>query len=205
MATRLPAAERRAQLVAAANRVFAERGLRGATTRAIAAEAGVAEALIYRHFPSKEALFAAAVEETSRHLVDGARAALESVDSDPAGALGALVAYARDRIERDHTLAKMVFIVSAELDDPAVRAAFLPMQEEALSVLADAIARWQRAGRLAGRMPPRAVAWLLLGTFQMIALMRLSGQLHELHAADAAKIVERVLGANAPAKARAAT
>lgn len=55
---RLPKRERREAILDASLRLFAERGLHGATTRALAAAAGVSEALLYRHFRSKEALFA---------------------------------------------------------------------------------------------------------------------------------------------------
>jgi len=42
---------------------FAARGFRGTTTRDIAARVGITEAALYRHFPSKEALYAAIVEQ----------------------------------------------------------------------------------------------------------------------------------------------
>jgi AcrR family transcriptional regulator len=41
----------------AASRVFSEKGFRGTTTRALAQAAGVSEALIFQHFPNKEALY----------------------------------------------------------------------------------------------------------------------------------------------------
>ena len=37
--------------------VFAENGFRGTTTRALAVAAGVSEALLFQHFPTKEALY----------------------------------------------------------------------------------------------------------------------------------------------------
>jgi AcrR family transcriptional regulator len=46
----------RDQIVLAAQRLMAERGLRGVTTRAIAEAAGCAEGSIYRYFPDKHAL-----------------------------------------------------------------------------------------------------------------------------------------------------
>jgi TetR/AcrR family transcriptional regulator, transcriptional repressor of aconitase len=48
--------ERRAAIAQAAMRVFAREGFAGATTRHLAEAAGVSEALIYRHFESKEAI-----------------------------------------------------------------------------------------------------------------------------------------------------
>lgn len=57
--SRLPSDERRDHILAAALRVFAERGFHGATTRELARAAGVSEALMFRHFPTKEDLYVA--------------------------------------------------------------------------------------------------------------------------------------------------
>lgn len=66
---RLTADERRQQIVISARKVFVAQGLSGARTRDIAAEAGVNEALLYRHFASKEELFEAAVVEPLQSAV----------------------------------------------------------------------------------------------------------------------------------------
>lgn len=57
--TRLPGDERRDRILDAALRVFADRGFHGATTRELAKAAGVSEALMFRHFPTKEDLYLA--------------------------------------------------------------------------------------------------------------------------------------------------
>jgi AcrR family transcriptional regulator len=56
---RLSSEERRAAIIQAVRRVFAEKGFVGATTRELADAAGVSEALLFKHFPTKEALFTA--------------------------------------------------------------------------------------------------------------------------------------------------
>jgi AcrR family transcriptional regulator len=56
---RLSSEERREAIVKAVRAVFAEKGFHGTTTRALAEAAGVSEALLFKHFPSKEALYAA--------------------------------------------------------------------------------------------------------------------------------------------------
>jgi AcrR family transcriptional regulator len=56
---KLSSEERRASIIHAVRRVFAERGFHGTTTRALADAAGVSEALLFKHFPNKEALFSA--------------------------------------------------------------------------------------------------------------------------------------------------
>jgi TetR/AcrR family transcriptional regulator len=60
--SRMRAADRREQLIDAALDVFSRKGFRGATTKEIAAAAGVAEAIIFRHFPTKEALYRAVLD-----------------------------------------------------------------------------------------------------------------------------------------------
>ena len=57
--SRLTADERRNAIVAAATKVFAEKGFHGTTTRELAKAARVSEALLYKHFPSKESLYSA--------------------------------------------------------------------------------------------------------------------------------------------------
>ncbi|MEU4317559.1 TetR/AcrR family transcriptional regulator [Nocardia fluminea] len=59
---RIPAAERRAELVAAAVRVIAAHGVDGATTRRIAEEANAPLATLHYCFATKEVLFAAVFE-----------------------------------------------------------------------------------------------------------------------------------------------
>lgn len=55
--TRMRAEERKIGIIRAAIPIFAENGFNGAYVRDIARAAGISEALIYRHFPSKEALY----------------------------------------------------------------------------------------------------------------------------------------------------
>lgn len=54
---RLSAEARRAAIVKAVRRVFAEKGFHGTTTKELARAAGVSEALLFKHFPTKEALY----------------------------------------------------------------------------------------------------------------------------------------------------
>lgn len=54
---RLAARARRLQIMEAAKELFAGQGLEGTTTRQIAERARVNEAIIFRHFPSKEDLY----------------------------------------------------------------------------------------------------------------------------------------------------
>jgi len=54
---RLPAPDRKRQLIDIAMKLFSEQGFDGTSTREIAESAGVNEALIFRHFKTKEELY----------------------------------------------------------------------------------------------------------------------------------------------------
>jgi AcrR family transcriptional regulator len=59
---RLSAEARKEAIVEAVQDVFAVKGFDGTTTRELAKAAGVSEALLYKHFPSKESLYAAMLD-----------------------------------------------------------------------------------------------------------------------------------------------
>ena len=59
---RLPASDRRRQLIETALDLFSRKGFEGTTTKQIAAAAGVTEAIIFRHFPNKQALYTAVID-----------------------------------------------------------------------------------------------------------------------------------------------
>src|SRR6478736_5622582 len=63
MSARLSSLDRRRQILRTASGLFARRGYRGTTTREIAERAGINEALLFRHFPSKEKLYWTLIEE----------------------------------------------------------------------------------------------------------------------------------------------
>jgi AcrR family transcriptional regulator len=74
---RADAARNRARVLEVAYDTFAAEGL-SVPIDEIARRAGVGAGTVYRHFPTKEALFAAVIENRMQHLVDVGRALLES-------------------------------------------------------------------------------------------------------------------------------
>jgi len=80
---RLRSEKTRAAILAAAERVFAQSGLAGARTDAIAKAAGVNKALLYYYFKSKDDLYEAVVEEHFRQFNEQTLALLNS--GGPAG------------------------------------------------------------------------------------------------------------------------
>jgi len=59
----MKAGERRQEIIRAAMEVFARNGFGGSTTREIAKNAGISEAMIYSHFRNKQDLYTAIIDE----------------------------------------------------------------------------------------------------------------------------------------------
>ena len=70
---RIPAAERREQILAAASVVFGERGYSGATTDQVARVAGISQPYVVRMFGTKENLFLEVLARALERLVAGFR------------------------------------------------------------------------------------------------------------------------------------
>ncbi|MFD4542935.1 TetR/AcrR family transcriptional regulator [Streptomyces bauhiniae] len=68
---RLTAADRRARLLETGARLFAAQPYADVSMEEVAGEAGVSRALLYRHFPSKHALFAAVYQQAADQLLAG--------------------------------------------------------------------------------------------------------------------------------------
>lgn len=87
--------DRRTQLLAAAERLFAQRGFLAVRLEDIGAAAGVSGPAIYRHFPNKEALLVELLVGISTRLLAGARA-VESGGRNPDEVLDGLIEFHLD-------------------------------------------------------------------------------------------------------------
>ena len=76
--TRLPRLARRRQLLDAALEVFVARGYHAAAMDEIADRAGVSKPVLYQHFPGKQELYLALLDESVERLIEGLRTALRS-------------------------------------------------------------------------------------------------------------------------------
>lgn len=87
--------DRRSQLIAAAERLVADRGYLAVRLEDIGAAVGVSGPAIYRHFPNKEALLVELLVGISTRLLAGATAVVAESKS-PASALNGLIDFHLD-------------------------------------------------------------------------------------------------------------
>lgn len=90
MKPRMPAPERKGQLLDCALELFAKQGYARATTAQLAKMAGVTEPIIYRHFESKRDLFVALIQRTAERTRAHWERRLDGID-DPSERLRLLL------------------------------------------------------------------------------------------------------------------
>lgn len=153
---RADAARNRARVLEVAYETFAADGL-AVPIDEIARRAGVGAGTVYRHFPTKEALFQAVIAERIRGVVEEGRSLL--AEADPADAL---FAFLRSMVLQwgaaDRGLVDA--LAGSGIDVNTV----VPEAEgEYLSVLGDLLTAAQRAGTARGDVTVADVKALLVG------------------------------------------
>jgi AcrR family transcriptional regulator len=114
--TRLPPDERRAQVLEAARIVFARDGFAGASTAAVAREAGVTRGLVHHYFGSRRELFLGVLEELAERLPAAIRTDLEDLPLEEVVRINGHALL--DAVERDRDA--WVALLGAAGSDPDV-------------------------------------------------------------------------------------
>ena len=159
--TRLPAAQRREQLLDTAARLFAEHGYSKTTTAQLAKSAGVTEPIIYRHFKSKHELFIALIDRTGedtiqtweRHLADAA---------NPAERIRRLIGSNPMVTDQGRGVYRVIVQAMTEIADENIRKALQRHMSALHQFVADEVVRAQDAKQVGERLSPEITAWLLL-------------------------------------------
>src|SRR6201999_877996 len=105
---RLPRLARRRQLPAAATEVFAARGSHAAAMDEIAERAGVSKPVLYQHFPGKQDLYLALLDESVGRLVEAVTGAIRSTSDNRQRVNATFAAYFEYVAEHSGTF-KLVF------------------------------------------------------------------------------------------------
>jgi AcrR family transcriptional regulator len=156
---RADAARNRARVLEVAYETFAAEGL-SVPIDEIARRAGVGAGTVYRHFPTKEALFQAIVKDHIQRLVDSGYALLES---DGPG--DALFSFLRSMVlqwgARDRGLVEALAGLGIDVEQEA--------EEAFLAVLGELLRAAQKAGTARGDIGAREVKSILVGCQAMEA------------------------------------
>lgn len=159
--SRLPAAQRREQLLDVAETLFATQGYAGATTAQIAKTAGVTEPIIYRHFKSKRDLFVALIERTGRRTLELWQRDLSDAQ-DPAERLARILADNPMVSPEGRAGYKVLLQAIPEIDDEKIAGAVATHMNGLHAFLTGEIKRAQDAHRVTSRFSAEVIAWTLI-------------------------------------------
>jgi AcrR family transcriptional regulator len=159
---------RRGDILAAAQRVFVQKGFTAATMHDIAAATGVSPGSIYRYFESKEDLIRAVTVECEKSY-----ATLFGAPADGSASPLAILTSAGHEVwqeiaapdQRDQTILNLESTLVATRN-PEVRDAFAQAMRTLRTLLAALVARAQQRGELATDVDADALATFLVAATQ---------------------------------------
>lgn len=166
-------------IVAAASRFLAEKGFDLMTVDAIAAEVGIAKASLYKHFPSKEALAAAAMVRLMERTLTFTRSleaeqgqakehALTCIQSIVAWALRLQLAGEMPTLPAQNSVLRAVLMTHMPYMDRLV-------------ALSERLGTWIQAAQQAGQLNPQLPAEVILYTLfakacdPVVSVLKVSG------------------------------
>jgi AcrR family transcriptional regulator len=160
-------AERRRRVLEAARAVFLEHGYENATTREIAARAGVAVGTVFVYARDKRDLLMTIVNDDLEAVTDASFAKLD----ERAPFLDQLIALFEPRYRywvRDPEISTFALHETAAArvkDVPSETERFYRRRHRMLDKIAELVAAEQRAGRLGKPDDAEAIAFFLMGTY----------------------------------------
>jgi AcrR family transcriptional regulator len=190
MTARQPTEERRRQIADAALKVISEQGLGRFTTQAIAAEVGITDGSLFRHFASKEDIVLAALDRVEEQLFAG----FPPEDPDPLARLERFFRFRASLVGANPVIARLAF--SEELPQAAGPRGAVQVEtwkRRSLDFVVTCVEEAAAQGRIPRGLPAREIGVMVLGT--LIALVKFGELAAGPAAADRAwSVIERLLG-----------
>ena len=178
-ARRLPAEERRRQILDAAQDVFARRGYASTGTADIASAAGIGEPTIYRYFVNKQELYLAALRRSSEQVIENwQRIAAEN--EDPLNALLLLGHWYHQTLKERPEILQLRFRSITEGHDPEVAESGRTIYREHLRFIEGLFESAREQGRLSPDTDTRTMAWLFMAVGSLLDMTQLLGLQDEL-------------------------
>lgn len=172
---RMPTTERQAEIVAAVLGLASETSPTLITTGHIAAAIGVTQGAVFKHFPTKDAIWLAALQWVRQQLLQALEAAAAAAEGAPMQALGAMFRAHVDFVVAHAGVPRIIFHELQQPDDsPAkqeVRALLKAYRRLLLAVLADAV----RRGEVPDDLDREAAATMFVGSIQGLVMQSMLG------------------------------
>ncbi|MFI1158892.1 TetR/AcrR family transcriptional regulator [Streptomyces sioyaensis] len=167
--------DRPTQILEAAARLIARRGVRGLRVEEVSAEAGVSTALIYYHFKGRAGLLRRTLEFINQRAVRYTDAALDASEAPLAQLTEMLLLEFQDAPQVRENSAAWGELRATAVFDPDLRELLADATREWNDDLADLIRRAQAAGTAAPGADPQAAAERLSALVEGLSERWLSG------------------------------
>jgi len=173
-ARKLPAQDRRRQIIESAREIFASQSYGKVGTADLAKAAGVSEPALYRYFSGKKELFLATLQSTGPRLLEIWQEIAYDVE-DPLETLWSIGVYYYDHLETHSANMKLQFLALSEADDAEIRQALHENFAGFVEFVAETLEEGKRRGIVRRSLDTRLVAWQFLGMGLTLDLMHALG------------------------------
>ena len=178
-ARRLPAEDRRRQIIESAREVFASQSFAKVGTADLAKAVGVSEPALYRYFSSKKDLFLATLRSTAPKLLELWQNIAADVE-DPLETLWSIGVDYYDHLQSHSGNMRLQFQAISEAHDPEIREALRENFASFVDFVAETLDEGKRRGIVRRDIDSRLMAWQFLGIGLTLDLMHLLGFSSEL-------------------------
>ncbi|WP_395517620.1 TetR/AcrR family transcriptional regulator [Pseudorhizobium flavum] len=166
---RKTAEERKEQILTVALRLADELGPDRLTTGAVANAIGLTQPAIFRHFPTKQALWAALAERIRRRMNSSWQTALGG-QTAPEARIAAVINTQLYTIAENPALPAILFSRELQVENGELRKTFAGAMAAFRSLLHDEVAKGRDAGTFRRDLDPSDAAALLLSLVQGLAI-----------------------------------
>ena len=163
------AKDRKAEIVATTLRLADKLGPDRLTTQAIADAVGLTQPAIFRHFPTKQALWQAVAESIDETMTAAWQTALTS-NSSPQDRLIALIKTQLGQIERNPAIPAILHSRELQTENADLRQRFKSLMMRFQGLLLTELTAAHDAGLIRGDVGPEDAAVLLISLVQGLAI-----------------------------------
>lgn len=189
---RLCAEERKKDVLKSAINAFGKSNYRATRMADIAAEAGVSEAMLYKHFESKKVLFLSILENVSYRTATTIGKGFEE-EPDALKLLRRLLITYYNQIQEHPNLLKLHFQAVSEIDDEEIGGRIKNDHEVYVNNIKALIRKGLEQGTVRKDVEIDPIAWLFNGIGVLISMMVLLGRENEIQRGIADKMIDHLI------------
>ncbi len=180
MIVRKSADHRKTEIVSTMLRLADELGPDRLTTKAVADAVGLTQPAIFRHFPTKQALWAAVAKEITDKMTSAWAEVMQN-NTAPKDRVTGLILVQLSQIEARPAIPAILFSRELHVENDNLRQSVLALMTQLTTHLATDLAKGQEAGIFRTDLAPKDGAFLLVSLLQGLAIRwSLSGKAFSL-------------------------